>query len=53
LIMHSGFLQRKQHDSALCLNLRMGAIANPRILCQLLAFQATEQSKTAKLANCF
>jgi hypothetical protein len=31
----------------------MGAIANPRILCQLLAFQATEQSKTAKLANCF
>jgi len=31
----------------------MGAIANPRILCQLLAFQATEQGKTAKLANCF
>jgi hypothetical protein len=53
LIMHSGVLQRKQHDSALCLNLRMGAIANPRILCQLLAFQATKRGKTAKLANCF
>ena len=52
LIMHGGILQRKQHDSALCLKLRIGAIVNRRILCQLLAFQATHGGKTAKLAHC-